>query len=190
MIIPAGKQTSDYEAGLAVMLYLPTQPNGEADFKKLFLDLRKYIQLTPLDHERSLSRAGDLKWHTAVRNIGREPYPPGNPIRGGYLVKQEKGIGGYRLTSKPWTLPPQQIGLFGPGSVAPPPVQPLPPPPISQSAYLDRFGKLVTRCLICGSNKAPFGIGVSLRNNALGEWFCSTHRPKDVPDGNDTRMGR
>jgi hypothetical protein len=55
-------------------------------------------------------------------------------------------------------------------------------PPRSQSAYIDRHGRLITRCLICGSPNAPFGVGVCLRKEILGEYYCFAHRPESPHD--------
>ena len=51
-------------------------------------------------------------------------------------------------------------------------------PPRSQSAYIDRHGMLITRCLICGSSDAPFGVGVRMLKGVLGEYYCRSHLPE------------
>jgi hypothetical protein len=40
---------------------------------------------------------------------------------------------------------------------------------------------LMHTCAVCGSERAPFGLGVSLRKNKPGEWFCAEHFPGDFP---------
>ena len=50
-------------------------------------------------------------------------------------------------------------------------------PPRSQSAYLDRHGRLITRCLVCGSPDAPFGVGVRMLKGILGEYYCRNCLP-------------
>lgn len=177
MIIPAGDRSTEKEITQAVLLCLKSSKHGEASLQKLFFELPGYIQLTPGDLEMSRSRGEglgryDKKWYAMVRNIAAHDGVKGNAVHDGLLYKRSRRDGGgYQLAAQ-----------FGTGSsrflVSP---QPMPlsdeteTRPVSQSAYMDRFNKLVTRCLICGSSQAPFGIGVAVRERVLGEWFCQAH---------------
>jgi hypothetical protein len=92
-------------------------------------------------------------------------------------IKKQKGIWRerWKLTAKGWELsgqakPEQSVRL------------PSIPVPAGTSAMLDSQGRLLTSCAVCGASYAPFGHGVGLRNNMLGQWYCATHNPGG-PDG-------
>ena len=42
----------------------------------------------------------------------------------------------------------------------------------------DSEGRFIHYCQTCGA-WADYGIGVNLRADKLGQWFCTTHRPKE-----------
>jgi hypothetical protein len=69
MIIPAGPRSRAIELVQALEVYLATCPSGEADFKKIFFNLGRFIRLTRSDKEPSRSRKAEMKWHGVVRDI-------------------------------------------------------------------------------------------------------------------------
>jgi hypothetical protein len=59
------------------------------------------------------------------------------------------------------------------------------PPPIEDNgtnAGFEENGMLVHVCNVCGG-RAPYGIGVSLRDGLTGLWYCGEHKPLEVELG-------
>src|SRR5262245_61400019 len=61
-----------------------------------------------------------------------------------------------------------------------PPEPPRPPAPTN--AAFNKSGMLIHVCNECGSDDAPYGYFVGIKNNELGFWYCKEHRPSsDAP---------
>lgn len=43
--------------------------------------------------------------------------------------------------------------------------------------YFDMDDNFIHPCCVCGE-PATFGLGVSLRNGKMGNWYCAMHRPE------------
>lgn len=97
-IIPTGNRVTEPEVTQALLNMLQTCPYGEADFKKIFFELPRWIQLSDEDREVARSRDAELKWHAMVRNISAHYDKPGNAIHEGLLVKRRGG--GFQLASR------------------------------------------------------------------------------------------
>ena len=70
-----------------------------------------------------------------------------------------------------------QGGLFEAPAMPPPP--PTPPPPTN--AHFDQQGRFIhDTCAGCGAIGASFGVGVSLRKNKLGLWYCGRCYAKTI----------
>jgi len=99
MIIPAGERATEAEITLALIEFLKTRSDREADFKTLRFYLPSYIKLSRADKEVARERDAELKWHTVLRNIGAHAKQRGNAIHDGILGKRRGG--GYYLRRTP-----------------------------------------------------------------------------------------
>jgi hypothetical protein len=97
-IIPAGDRVTEPEVTQALINMLQTCAYGEADFKKIFFELPRWIKISDEDREIARTRNGELKWHAMVRNISAHYDKPGNAIYEGLLVKRRGG--GFQLASR------------------------------------------------------------------------------------------
>lgn len=48
---------------------------------------------------------------------------------------------------------------------------------------------LMHTCTVCGTERAYFGEGVTLRKNEPGEWFCYSHWPLRKKSKQQTQQG-
>jgi hypothetical protein len=97
-MIPAGNRVTEPEVTEALMRMLQTKAYGEADFKTIFFELPRWIQLSDEDREVARTRDAEQKWHAMVRNISAHYDKPGNAIYDGRLVKRRGG--GFQLASR------------------------------------------------------------------------------------------